>query len=321
MSFLFKPKPKSPQLIVQSVRDSLYRIDGPDWKKATDEVTKTLQILREMLKEGDATQVAQEIHKADLLQLLILKLPSLEFETKKDVVSIFGLLLRSQLGHRHPTVDYLSEKSHTLFAILHGFDNPEIALNCGTILKDCVKYPPLTKVLLDSPEFYKFFKYIQSDTFDISSNAFSTFKDILTRQKELSSTFLVKEYDKFFEHFYQLLMSANYVTKRQSLKLLSEILMSRTNFEVMTRFIGCPENLKTIMNLLHDPSKSVQIEAYHVFKVFVANPHKPPAIAEILRKNQEKLVAYLNNLSDGRNDEMKFNEEKTYLLRIIHQLT
>lgn len=64
-----------------------------------------------------------------------------------------------------------------------------------------------------------------------------------------------------------LLLSPNYVTKRQSLKLLGEILLDRTNFNVMTRYISSEENLKMMMNLLRDKSKNIQFEAFHVFKV------------------------------------------------------
>ena len=45
-------------------------------------------------------------------------------------------------------------------------------------------------------------------------------------------------------------MSSNYVTKRQSLKLLGEILLDRANFNVMTRYIANEANLKMMMNLL-----------------------------------------------------------------------
>ena len=65
----------------------------------------------------------------------------------------------------------------------------------------------------------------------------------------------------------ELLHSENYVTKRQSLKLLGEILLDRTNFNVMTRYISSEENLKDMMNLLKDKSKNIQFEAFHVFKV------------------------------------------------------
>ena len=57
------------------------------------------------------------------------------------------------------------------------------------------------------------------------------------------------------------------MTKRQSLKLLGEILLDRANFAVMTRYIANDANLKMMMNLLRDKSKNIQFEAFHVFKV------------------------------------------------------
>jgi hypothetical protein len=44
----------------------------------------------------------------------------------------------------------------------------------------------------------------------------------------------------------QLLDSENYVTRRQSLKLLGELLLDRANFSIMTRYISHPENLKVL---------------------------------------------------------------------------
>ena len=40
------------------------------------------------------------------------------------------------------------------------------------------------------------------------------------------------------------------------------------------------------------------------FQVFVANPNKPPAIANILRKNKEKLLVYLKEFHKDRDDEL-----------------
>jgi calcium binding protein 39 len=72
---------------------------------------------------------------------------------------------------------------------------------------------------------------------------------------------------QFFASFTTLILSNNYVTKRQSLKLLGEILLDRANFNVMTRYIANEANLKMMMNLLRDKSKNIQFEAFHVFKV------------------------------------------------------
>lgn len=95
----------------------------------------------------------------------------------------------------------------------------------------------------------------------------------------------------------------------------------------MTRYIASVENLQLIMNTLRDKSKNIQFEAFHVFKVcrfsffhriplphidqtviqyvlreqiFVANPHKPPAVASILRKNKDRLLAYLTEFHKDR---------------------
>ena len=57
------------------------------------------------------------------------------------------------------------------------------------------------------------------------------------------------------------------MTKRQSIKLLGEILLDRTNYNVMTAYVDSGDHLKACMNLLRDDRKMVQYEGFHVFKV------------------------------------------------------
>jgi calcium binding protein 39 len=92
-------------------------------------------------------------------------------------------------------------------------------------------------------------------------------KDLLTKHKSLCATFLEQNYEKFFGQYQKLLLSDNYVTRRQSLKLLGELLLDRYNFTVMTRYISNPDNLKLMMNMLREKSRNIQFEAFHVFKV------------------------------------------------------
>lgn len=157
--------------------------------------------------------------------------------------------------------------------------------------------------MLHSNEFFSFFRYVEVSTFDIASDAFSTFKvcmavtffgvstkiwffclqELLTRHKILCSEFLETNYDKVFTHYQRLLNSENYVTRRQSLKLLGELLLDRHNFtvsffycfpiiyniddvQVMTTYISNPDNLKLMMNMLKEKSRNIQFEAFHVFK-------------------------------------------------------
>jgi len=130
---------------------------------------------------------------------------------------------------------------------------------------------------------------------------------------------LDENYDKFFESYTKLLHSTNYVIKRQSLKLLGELLLDRTNFKVMTRYISQRSNLKLMMNLLSDSSRTIQFEAFHVFKVFVANPNKPQPILEILVKNKSTLRSFLRDFHNDKDDE-QFRDEKDYLLKQIDLL-
>ena len=44
------------------------------------------------------------------------------------------------------------------------------------MLRECIRHEALAKIILLDPVFYEFFKYVEVSTFDIASDAFSTFK-------------------------------------------------------------------------------------------------------------------------------------------------
>ncbi|KAM7399705.1 hypothetical protein PAMP_018953 [Pampus punctatissimus] len=357
MPFPFGKSHKSPADIVKNLKDSMTVLEKHDIsdkkaEKATEEVSKSLVAMKEILygtneKEPQTeavAQLAQELYNSGLLSTLIADLQLIDFELcfyivtcivymmhnvvffycyhqgKKDVAQIFNNILRRQIGTRTPTVEYLCTQQNILFMLLKGYESPEIALNCGIMLRECIRHEPLAKITLWSEQFYDFFRYVEMSTFDIASDAFATFKDLLTRHKLLSAEFLEQHYDKFFSEYEKLLHSENYVTKRQSLKLLGELLLDRHNFTIMTKYISKPENLKLMMNLLRDKSRNIQFEAFHVFKVFVANPNKTQPILDILLKNQTKLIEFLSKFQNDRMEDEQFNDEKTYLVKQIRDL-
>ena len=101
-------------------------------------------------------------------------------------------------------------------------------------------------------------------------------QDILTRHKSLMTSSLATSFDLFFARFNNILIhSDSYVTKRQSIKLLGEILLDRANYNVMMAYVESGDNLKLCMKLLRDDRKMVQYEGFHVFKVsFPSNYNK-----------------------------------------------
>uniref|UniRef100_A0A673T9C4 Calcium binding protein 39 like n=1 Tax=Suricata suricatta TaxID=37032 RepID=A0A673T9C4_SURSU len=305
---LFSKSHKNPAEIVKALKDNLAILEKQDKKtdKASEEVSKSLQAMKEILcgtndKEPPTevvAQLAQELYNSGLLVTLIADLQLIDFEGKKDVTQIFNNILRRQIGTRSPTVEYISAHPHILFMLLKGYETPQIALRCGIMLRECIRYEPLAKIILFSNQFRDFFKYVELSTFDIASDAFATFKDLLTRHKVLVADFLEQNYDT----------------------LLGELILDRHNFAIMTKYISKAENLKLMMNLLRDKSPNIQFEAFHVFKVFVASPHKTQPIVEILLKNQPKLIEFLSSFQKERTDDEQFTDEKNYLIKQIRDL-
>ncbi|KAL5476217.1 hypothetical protein EMCRGX_G026133 [Ephydatia muelleri] len=331
---LFRSGPKTPQDLAKSLKDALSVLASTEGvakktDKASEEASKILLAMKNLLygtgeqepQTEMAALLAQEIYNHHLLLQMVTSLPRLEFEAKKDVTQIFNNVLRRQIGTRAVTVDYVCSEQDILFTLVKGYENPEIALNCGLMLKECIRHEPLAKIVLESEDFYKFFGYVELSTFDIAADAFATFRDLLMRHKVLCAQFLEQNYEKVFEHYQKLLNSENYVTRRQSLKLLGELLLDRHNFAVMTHYISNPENLKLMMVMLKDRSRNIQFEAFHVFKVFVANPTKTKPIQDILYKNQDKLVEFLSKFHNDRTDDNQFIDEKSYLIKQIKELT
>ena len=75
---------------------------------------------------------------------------------------------------------FLRTKSVVIIDVLHAlacrYESPDIALNCGIMLRECIRHEALARILLYSEQFYHFFRYVEMSTFDIASDAFATFK-------------------------------------------------------------------------------------------------------------------------------------------------
>ncbi|XP_024462889.1 uncharacterized protein LOC7469102 isoform X3 [Populus trichocarpa] len=298
-SFFKASRPKTPQEVVKTIKDSLMALDTKTvvevkaLEKALEEVEKNFVTLRCMLcGDGEVepnmdqvSQLALEVCKEDVPALMIQKLPNLGWEARKDLVHCWSILLKQKVDSRYCSVEYIENHFEFLDFLVVCYDNKEIALNCGLMLRECIKFPTLAKYILESASFELFFKFVELPNFDVASDAFSTFKDLLTKHCTVVAEYLTAHYDEFFDLYEKLVTSSNYVTRRQSLK---------------------------------DSSKNIQIAAFHIFKVFVANPSKPREVKMILAKNREKLLELLLNLSAGKGvEDEQFEEEKELIIKEI----
>jgi len=274
-----------------------------------------------VLGEGDAEprkeqidSFAQAVFESKFLISLVQNIGRFEFESRKDIGHIFTCLFRHR---RDEVVQYLLENPIILEHLVTSYENQDVALTCGAITRELLRSEDICNYMLYNVTILdNFLTYVQLPIFDVASDAFATFKTMLTKHKKLVCQYLMENFDTFFPRFNLLLQSDSYVTKRLSLKLLAELLLSRDNFTVMMKFINISDHLKLVMNLLRGTTKAVQLEAFHVFKIFVANPRKAPQIEEILYRNRSKLIDFLNRFQKDKDDD-QFNDEKNILLTTL----
>ncbi|KAG6490032.1 hypothetical protein ZIOFF_048167 [Zingiber officinale] len=70
---------------------------------------------------------------------------------------------------------------------------------------------------------------------------------------------------------------------------------------------------------IQESSKNIQIEAFHVFKLFAANQNKPPEITSILFTNKDKLLRFFRDFKLDKEDE-QFEADKAQVVREIQAL-
>ncbi|CCE72654.1 Piso0_000244 [Millerozyma farinosa CBS 7064] len=331
MAFLFKRNPKTPQDLIRALNEQIAKLDlgGDNIKKYQDECARYLKQIKVILHGDDENDpqpdqislLAHEVYSTDCLYNLIYNLKKLDFDSRKDVVILFSTLLRRQIGNASPTVEYLiNGKPEILIWLIKGPESSETGLVCGQILRDCIKFEVINRFILVNPLFWNYFKYVQSPVFEIATDAFVTLHDLVTTHKKLVSEFLANNYDNFTTSINQLIQSNNYVTKRQSVRLLAELVLQRQNQYFLNRYFDDTNNLKLIMLLLSNKSKNLQIEGFHIFKFFVAKPKKSQRILDILIKNKENFIAFFQNFNITSFNDSNLIDERDYILTEIQKL-
>ncbi|KMT04189.1 hypothetical protein BVRB_8g184840 [Beta vulgaris subsp. vulgaris] len=333
MKGLFKSKPRTPAEIVRLTRDLLVQFDMNSIRESKRdekmvELSKHIRDLKCILygnSEAEPVaeacmQLTQEFFKENTFRLLVNSLPKLNLEARKDATQIVANLQRQQVHSRLIASDYLERNKDLMDILITGYENTDMALHYGSMLRECIRHQVVAKYVLESELLKKFFGFIQLPNFDIAADAAATFKELLTRHKSTVAEFLSKNYDWFFaEYNSKLLESSNYITRRQAVKLLGDMLLDRSNAATMTKYVSSRDNLRILMNLLRESSKTIQIEAFHVFKLFAANQNKPADIVNILVANKSKLLRLLGDLKTDKEDE-QFDADKAQVMQEIASL-
>ncbi|EEF30376.1 Calcium-binding protein, putative [Ricinus communis] len=334
MKGLFKSKPRTPIELVQQTRELLIFVDKNTEtrerkrEEKMSELSKSILEMRTVLFGNGQTepspeacaQLAQEFFREDTFRLLIICLPKLELGARQNATHVIANLQRQRVKGRLVAPDYLEENLDLMDILLPGYLDDEIALTYGAISRECIRHQTVARYVLESEHMKQCFNHIQIPNFDIASDAQATFKELLTRHKSTVAEFLSLNYEWFFEEYNtQLLQSSNYITRRHAVKLLGDVLLERSNSNVMIRYVSSLDNMRILMNLFRDSNKTIQLETFHVFKLFVANQSKPPEIISVLVTNRSKLLRFLGDFNIDKDDD-QFQLDKVQVMKEIATL-
>jgi len=170
------------------------------------------------------------------------------------------------------------------------------------------------------------FRRAQQSDFNLSSDAFQNLTSLVTQDnetvKKLAAEYLNENFDYFFGK-YNAMIEGHYAAKRQSLKLLCDIMLeNKFNKNCMFRYISQKDNLKLLMTLLaQESSNAILYEAFHIFKLFLGNPRKHPDIYRTLYRNKEQLKGFLEKFQEEKREEdQNFQHEKKVLLEKLDHM-
>jgi len=322
--------------------DDANRSIHPKQNKDQEEIKKKITEIREKIltcceklesiaygEEGKAPdptkcqKLANALIETNAIKRLIVSISDLDFEARKSVSKIFSAMVTNDYGEFRTKFLLAAQNRDILDFLVRSYSkSSEIVLVCGEMLRVCLEHDAVVKVVLTQETLSLFFKeYLHRKNFTIQSDALSTMKILV--ENDYIATFLADEenYKFFFKSFHnELVLSFNeYVTVRESLKLLGEMLLKRSNYKILMKYIGDKQNLKTIMTVMAHKAAVIKLEAFHVFKVFAANPKKTPPIEELLCANREALLTYLERFH-GETDDKQTREELNMIVSVLKRL-
>lgn len=269
-----------------------------------------------VLSPEDALDAVETFLTEDLPRKLLEKLQLLDLDARMATVNFCCVLLQMELPHGldKQVVDYISHSGRIIDLLLGGCRNTAVAAHAGTILRSCLKHEAVANKFLEGSHVWNLMDLAQRPCFEVSTEAFSSLRQILLVHRETSAQWLSANRGEFSRRYNNLLQSGDYVVQRQALKLLSELLLERSALNLMLYYVADEQSLMIHMNFLRDPSKLLRFESFHVFKLFVANPNKPIRVQNILRKNHLGLIQVVGSLQTTTSSDEQFCRDKTCVI-------
>lgn len=299
-----------------------------DCSKPSPSFSKYLDRLQHILGTDKSPSVRIEI--ADVfasngLAIVILHgLQRLDFETDKKLIAMLTALIslspRLQAG-------LLAAGEELTATLLSGYADSKLYIICGQFFRELLQFPALFQRALSVATLRSLGLYSKSPQFEVSADAFESLKLLLGSELEFLPDFLAANYVDIEGILEDLRKTDNYFLKRQSLALTVHLLEQERNSQFRQLYAREPEHTKSAMTALKsDSSRQVKVESFFVFACIVdlqmrqsLEVQQQSGSLKIIRKNKDRLVAFLQEFGQEVEDE-KFHGVKRRLLEALRVL-
>jgi len=305
-------------------------LQNPEHPKKKHKYEKYVQRIKEVLNgtnkyiQGtpeNLVSLSKDVYLNRALYKLIMNSPKLSFEQKKEVINLVRDIFKvadnknNQEIHHSPIYFQNAKFKEVLDFLLDSYSQPEMCTFAGNIIRTFTKYEGLLSQILNLQILEKLINQVEDSRFEISSEAFETFRAIFTHKKEsekkIVADFILQNYDEFFRLYKSLINYDNYLSQRTCLKTLYEILDDPVNSEIMIKFISSKDNLRMIIDLLSNENKGIQFEAFMLLELLIRNISKAtePDIKTLILHNKLVLVKFIKGLEVESEQEYDYNKD------------
>ncbi|XP_075678568.1 calcium-binding protein 39-like [Dermatophagoides pteronyssinus] len=229
--------------------------------------------------------IENSIHKlieSNILNLLVDSIPNIGFEEKKLARIILTNSLTIDVKNNKIIVEYFCDSSNQILHSLvksYEYGKSDVTLNCGCILRFAAQFEPIIFKILQSNFFHNFFDYMRQSSsypFDVTMDVFYTFKTLMSKHKKSTTEILVMDSDNFFESLIKLLehaeLTEDYVTKRQTLEVLTEIFSGPERFDLREKFIIHQDFICSVIRYLWNRNIQIRLRCLALISQFSRYP-------------------------------------------------
>jgi len=286
-----------------------------------------------------AAKLVARLLSSDLFCKLILNQCLLEFEAKKQSADIIAYIVRRCTRNRCDA--YIGDRtdrrngSNSIVDALFS----EYAAFGSSIIHEMVKRPEMATMLLnlksrsdtksesDCDFADRLLTLAESDDFNVSSNAYRSLSALLLHAHSglgrRVAAYLDSSFDRVVPRINSLVQRNNFVRQKQFLSLLYSLLTRESNYAVAMRYLSQKDNLAAVLLTMHKyRASSVSLEAYQVFKLFLATPRMSREVRVVLWNNKARLLALLSEFhSEKAKSDAVFAEDRRVVVLCVKSVS